>query len=422
MKLTKKSQQLMSFFLDKKCVKQVHQNKQTDSILERLYYDIHNAHEYVRTLKVKPTLKINAIQNVKQIPKPKTFPNNSFTDEIRRHIDEHSMTELTYTISLFGRKITMCFVVEDVNVEMHLDKYSHYVDSMLAWMYIINQYASTSSCAKTITFYLYFTQLPKILPETNVHILDPNHVNTAFTYTCPTDSEIVIFRQEEWFKVFMHETFHNFALDFSDMDNNECNSIIRRIFHVQSEINLYEAYAEFWGEIMNACFCSYYETTNKDDIAEFVTRCEVFINFERTYSFFQMVKVLGFMGLQYKNMYAQTDTDALLRENLYKEKTSVLAYYVIKLILLAHYQEFMVWCNKHNTSLLQFKRTRGNQLEFCKFVEKKYKSSVMLDGVKCTEKFMKYIFDKKEKMSVANDIQDIELLVNNMRMSICEMG
>jgi len=46
----------------------------------------------------------------------------------------------------------------------------------------------------------------------------------------------------------------------------------------------------------------------------------------------------------------------------------------------------------------------------------------MLDGVKCTEKFMKYIFDKKQNMSVANDIQDIELLVNNMRMSICEMG
>ena len=422
MKLTKKSQQLMSFFLDKKCVEQVHQNKHTDSILERLYYDIHNAHEYVRALKVKPVMKITTIQNVKQIPKPKTFPNNSFTDEIRRHIDEHSMTELTYTISLFNRKITMCFVIEDVNVEMHLDKYSHYVDSMLAWLYIINQYASTPSCAKSITIYLYFTQLPKLLPETNVHILDPNHVNTAFTYTCPTNSEIVIFRQEEWFKVFMHETFHNFALDFSDMDNNQCHSIIRRIFHVDSEINLFEAYAEFWGEIMNACFCSYYETINKDDIAEFVTRCEVFINFERTYSFFQMVKVLGFMGLQYKNMYAQTDTDALLRENLYKEKTSVLSYYVIKLILLAHYQEFMSWCNKHNTSLLQFKKTSNNQLEFCKFIEKKHKSAIMLNGVKCTEKFMKLVFDKKQNISAANDIRDFELLATNMRMSICEMG
>ena len=128
------------------------------------------------------------------------------------------------------------------------------------------------------------------------------------------------------------------------------------------------------------------------------------------------------MGLQYKNMYAQTDTDSLLRENLYKEKTSVLAYYVIKLILLAHYQEFMGWCNKHNTSLLQFKKTSNNQLEFCKFIEKKYKSAIMLNGVKCTEKFIKHIFDKKQNVTAANDIRDFELLATNMRMSICEMG
>ena len=422
MKLTKKSQILMSFFLDKKCVEQVHQNKQTDSIFQRLYYDINEAHEYVRALKVRPILKITTIQNIKQIPKPKTFTNDSFTKEIRQHIDEHSMKELAYTISLLGRNITFCFVVEDVNVEMYLDKYSKYVDSMLAWLYIINQYTASSSCAKTLTIYLYFTHLPKLLPESNVHILDENHVNTAFTYTCPTNSEIVIFRHEEWFKVFMHETFHNFALDFSDMDNTQCNNIIRRIFHVESKINLFESYAEFWAEIMNACFCSYYETTNKEDIAEFVTRCEVFINFERTYSFFQMVKVLGFMGLQYKNMYTQTDTDALLRENLYKEKTSVLSYYIIKLILLAHYPEFINWCNKHNTSLLQFKKTTSNQIEFCKFIEKKYKSTTILKGVKCTEKFMKYVFNQRKHDNASKTANEIELLATNMRMSICEMG
>ncbi len=421
MKLTKKSQLLMSFFLDKKCVEQVHQNKRTDAILERLYHDIHDAHQYVAGLKVKPRVKVTTIQNVKQIPKPKTFPAHSFPDDIRKHIDENSMTELTYTISLFNRKLTFCFVVEDVNVEMQLDKYDKYVESMLAWLYIINQYA-LKSCAKTLTIYLYFTSLPKILPESNIHVLGANHVNTAFTYTCPSTSEIVVFRNEEWFKVFMHETFHNFALDFSDMDNNKCNEIIKRVFNVHTEVNLFEAYSEFWAEIMNACFCSYYETLNKADIAEFVTRCEVFINFERTYSFFQMVKVLGFMGLQYKNMYSQTDTDALLRENLYKEKTSVLAYYVIQLILLAHYQEFMAWCDKHNTSLLQFKKTSSNQVEFCKFIEKKYKSKMMLDGVKCSEKFMKRMFEAKQHVSAAEDVKNMDMLVTNMRMSICEMG
>ena len=32
-------------------------------------------------------------------------------------------------------------------------------------------------------------------------------------------SEIIIFRNEEWFKVFVHETFHLFGVDFSNMSN-----------------------------------------------------------------------------------------------------------------------------------------------------------------------------------------------------------
>ena len=135
-----------------------------------------------------------------------------------------------------------------------------------------------------------------------------------------------------------------------------------------------------------------------------------------------MVKVLGFMGLQYKNMYAQSESDALLRENLYKEKTSVLSYSVIKLILLAHYPDFLSWCNKHNTSLLQFKKSSSNQLEFCKFIEKKYKSRAMLNGVKCTEKFVKKVFDQRRNKTASKVAEDVELLAKNMRMSICEMG
>ena len=64
------------------------------------------------------------------------------------------------------------------------------------------------------------------MPDSNIDIIDQIHVNTGFTTTCPVDSEIVIFREEEWFKVFIHETFHNFALDFSDMNNSACHKIV----------------------------------------------------------------------------------------------------------------------------------------------------------------------------------------------------
>ena len=72
--------------------------------------------------------------------------------------------------------------------------------------------------------FIYSTELTKNLPNSNIDILDQIHVNTAFTYSCIEQSnEIVIFRKEEWLKVLIHESFHNFGLDFSDMNTSECN-------------------------------------------------------------------------------------------------------------------------------------------------------------------------------------------------------
>jgi L-rhamnose isomerase len=72
----------------------------------------------------------------------------------------------------------------------------------------------------TEKIYIYHTSLLKILPNTNVDILNENNVNTAFTRTCPSNSEIVVFRKEEWFKVFIHETFHSFGIDFASMNTS----------------------------------------------------------------------------------------------------------------------------------------------------------------------------------------------------------
>ena len=171
--------------------------------------------------------------------------------------------------------------------------------SDLMWIYILSSYAS-KRCSNSLVVYLYFTSLEKSLPSSNVETLDELNVNTAFTTTCPKDSEIVVFRKEEWFKVLIHETFHNFGLDFSDMNNSHAHKCILDIFKVNSNVNLYESYTEFWAEIMNALFCSFYTLKNKRDIDQFLSNSEFFINFERTYSYFQLVKALDFMGLTYK--------------------------------------------------------------------------------------------------------------------------
>ena len=417
MKLSKKSKELMLFFTKNSYINKVSQTKRTDSIIMDLYKDIYNAYKYLNSLKQKGNyfnITTKKISSASQISKPHNFNSNSFPEIIRKHIDELTLSEIIYNFSLYGRMIKLYFIVEEDNVELKLDEFNKYVDNIIIWLYILNQYAS-KQCANTLAVYFYFTSLEKKLPNSNIFILDERNVNTAFTTTCPRDSEIVVFRHEEWFKVFIHETFHNFGLDFSDMNNNESKNCILNIFQVNSEVNLYESYTEFWAEIMNALFCSFFALKDKNDVDEFLSNSEFFINFERTYSFFQLVKTLQFMGLTYKDLYSKSEHSRILRENLYKEKTNVLAYYVIKTVLINNYQGFLSWCKINNFSLLQFKKTLANQKEFCKFIEKNYKTTSMINGVVETQHFLNNIQKDKKKTN-------LHYILTNLRMSICEMG
>ena len=428
MKLTNKSKQFLSFFTNNKYIHHIKHTNGTNNILLKLYYDILNAYKFLQSIKKNNAYEyeITKIENSLEITKPRNFNYNSFPQVIREHIDELSLSEISYTFSLFNRSIKVVFIVEDANIELKIKTYNKYVDSIIMWLYILNLYSS-KQCANSLMIYFYFTTLKKELPESNIHILDEKHVNTAFTTTCPKDSEIVIFRREEWFKVFIHETFHNFGLDFSDMNNDKCHNHLLSIFKVNSFVNLYEAYTEFWAEIINALFCSFYslKNANKDNdiIAnqkEFLSNAEFFINFERCYSFFQLVKILDFMGLSYQDLYLNRTESKLLRETLYKEKTNVLAYYVIKTIMINNYPSFLSWCNKNNLSLIAFKKTTANQEKFCEFIEKNYKTASMLENIDSSEVFLEHL--KKKKNNAVMNQKMKHFLLTNLRMTICELG
>ena len=270
MKITKESNKLMSFFVENNCLLPLKQTNKTDNILKNLYDEIKMGVSYISELKSKMgdsfyKLRIKHITNVSQIPKPSTFPPNAFPLEVRTHIDEYSIGLLTYNFNLFDRQISIIFLIEDDRVESLIEIYNTYVDYMLVWLYIVDTYSS-KNCANQLKIFIYHTSLLKNLPNSNIEILNENNVNTAFTRTCPSDSEIVVFRKEEWFKVFMHETFHNFGLDFSNMNLSICNQKILSLFPVSSDVNLYESYTEFWARMMNVLFCSFINMKDKNDI------------------------------------------------------------------------------------------------------------------------------------------------------------
>jgi len=388
MKLTKESNLLMSFFVENNCLTPIKQTMQTDKIMLKIYKQICDGFEYF-------------------------FPPGAFPDIVSKHIDDNSLGTLVYNFELFKRKITIYFILENRNITNKMvNKYNNYVENMLVWLYIINIYSS-KDCVDNLKIFVYHTSLLKMVPKSNAFVLNENNVNTAFTRTCPVDSEIVIFRKEEWFKVFIHETFHNFGLDFSEFDSMICKEKILKIFPVNSELNLYEAYAEFWARIMNICFVSYNNMKTEDE-EDYLANVELFINFERIFAFFQMTKVLNFMGLSYKHLYGKTTLSDNLRKTLYKEETSVLSYYIITAILMNNYQDFLLWCETNNSSLLQFKKTKKNIVMFCNFIIDKYKTKNMLSSVSCSEKMLKQIKDNRGS--------GLNYLQKTLRMTICELG
>ena len=114
---------------------------------------------------------------------------------------------------------------------------------------------------------VYFIDLKKTLPRKHDDPIDQIHVNTAFTTTCQPHTNVHIFREEEWYRALIHESFHNLGLDFILMDSKFkkiAEDRIRAIFPVTiTELRFYETYCEMWGEIMNCMFMVYFIENRK---------------------------------------------------------------------------------------------------------------------------------------------------------------
>ena len=141
-------------------------------------------------------------------------------------------------------------------------------------------------------------------------IFGPSHVNTGYA----SDEKIVVYREEEWLKVFIHECFHFFHFETALMDPTLVPKILD-LFPVNSPVNLYESFCELWARTLNCYMISTY--TN--------IPVSILIRNEKQYSRRHMVNVLAHMGLTYE--------DIQKKNSGFKEHTNVLSYVVLTNIL-----------------------------------------------------------------------------------------
>ena len=160
------------------------------------------------------------------------------------------------------------------------------------------------------------------MPDIENEILGIKHLNGGLSYVCPKTGQIIIYRKEEWFKVFIHESFHNLGFDFANMHLSEFNKKFQSIFQINSEFNIYEAYCEFWALTLNIIIVSFVNLQKSHDINTFINNFKFYMSIEQCFTYIQVNKVLNYMGLKYTDLYYKTKESKKLREK-FREKTNV---------------------------------------------------------------------------------------------------
>jgi len=348
------------------------------SILTTLYNDIYQANS---TIFKEGCFQSQVIEQKSDFKQPEGKNSRYFPSHIQKYVKSNEQYQLIFTCqNVSQREITIIFTLFEKEQLNQIKLYTQYVRMMYIWLHICGQYAE-KYCTETLNIFIYPTPFVKKLPTNPATVIGPEHINTAFTMACATNGQIIIFREEEWFKVFIHETFHSYGLDFATQEHSGLKHILREIFPIDSDFDIYEAYTETWARIINCAFCSFNALPDKKDKKNFLLNLNFCFELERMFAIYQCIKILGFMGLRYEDLYRSKDAKATYLHNLYKENTHVFAYYIMTAIFLNDHQGFMLWCKKNNTRLLKFKVSSDSFKSFENYISSVYDCISLLNSL-----------------------------------------
>ena len=320
-------------------------------------------------------------------------------EKARSHIEHMTFVGQTCKFSINNRKITI-HIAYEYNDEKRKPAFNKIFANAFHRIYLLIhllQGCSRKECSQHLSIYLYLTSMKKTLADcTTDCTISEDNANTAFTFACKRNNEVYLYRKEEWFKVLCHELFHSFGLDFSEFDCDEVDKEMYTIFPIKTDLLLYEAYTELWGEMLNAMFIAHFSVNSEEYdyfleedseyqqayLNKMLKKVEPLLYQERMFSVFQASKILTHFGMSYDDLYSK-DTDAIKARNGYKESTPVLSYYIIKNILMFHIHDFMSGCSKYNESSLEFHKENITKTigQFIDFIREHYQCKELVQSM-----------------------------------------
>ena len=310
--------------------------------LEYIYILLNNKQQLLRDINIVGSrrLEIN-----KYIIKNKIigyaeahFRENKYIDEsivkyIITNIDNCKL--VSYENIINSKKYVFEFII--YGREISIKNLDSIVEKMLLIVQVIIALSNNKSRqGQHVTIFL--TPFKKKLDINSSNILGAKNANSGFTYTNHTDNAIIIYRKEEFFKVFIHESIHYYGVDKALHkplnDPTHYNKFIK-LFNINNNdfisIGFNESITEFWAFIMFLCIISYDRSIK---LANFIAEYERLYKIELVHIIFQLVKILNHNNLTYTQLLSKTNSK-------YRETTHIFSYYIIKTMLVYNYVDLL---------------------------------------------------------------------------------
>jgi hypothetical protein len=369
----------------------------------------------------------NLLQNIYS----QHFVDNRYIDNnIKEYIKNKPCSLLIYTLPFKNTNITINLFKYSKISQNYVKKFDGIVYNMLALIHLITNLTKNNSCSDNgLNIYLFFTPFKRKLEKKRENILGATNANGGFCYGCVSHGKIVVYREEEFFKVFSHELIHNFGVDKYIWDfmysANSKNSKEFKLYNKflnnfnltrENDIGLQECLVEFWGEFFNNVIYSYIYSKSSNlsnPHLQFKIYNQVFetiMKFEIIHSFFQTTKILHHNNITYIDILSKYNKN----NSKYRENTHIFSYYMLKLYLLFNYKLFVnseISVSRENT--IKFSNSLQNMQQFFNYMSSIATDNSLLHNFEFMEKV--YLYLKSQKKG-----REINFLINNLRMSVLQ--
>ena len=283
---------ILNYYLDifqrnlNKKEKYIIQNN-NNTFLKKIYNTLNTTSNKITIVKQKSIIKILNIENSDYLP-----------SYIRSHINnKRNVIRIKYKLNFYNKNVFINYYLVDNNKseeELHND-----INFLAQFVYLIYNITDYKHNNNIIDIYL--TNFEKELGSNNT--IDVQNINSGVCYFNDINRKILIFRSEEYIKVFIHEFLHSCHIDKYLHDNTNTNIYEKFNFdYKKTKINLSETYTEFWCNIIYISIFSYnyLENSNKNiTINNYINIFDKFMEKQIYFSVLQSVKILNIHNIKY---------------------------------------------------------------------------------------------------------------------------